>query len=91
MIEKGRRKGTRRFTLKPPDGAGKAFLAGDFNNWQPARMRKQKDGRFVAVVALGPGTYEYKFLVDGEWVCDGDNECRALNPYGTTNSVAVIE
>jgi len=91
MIEKGRKKGTIRFCLQPDRDVKKAQLAGSFNGWQVVPMRKQKDGKFIAVVPLEPGTYEYRFLVDGCWQSDPDNHCWAPNPYGTMNSVACVE
>ena len=54
MIEKGRKRGTLRFAVKPEDGATSVALAGSFNNWRPIRMRKQKDGHFVAIVPVSP-------------------------------------
>jgi len=91
MFEKGRKKGTYRFVLRSTNGVAKVALAGDFNNWQPARMRKQKDGSHVSIVPLAPGTYEYKFIVDGRWVVDEENGAFAWNPYGSVNSVAVAQ
>ena len=91
MYEKGRKKETVRFALAAGDHVKKVTLYGDFTNWQLARMRRQKNGAFVAVVPLTPGVYEYKFEVDGQWVMDPDNSDRALNPYGTLNSVAVVK
>ena len=91
MFQQGRKKGTWRFSFHPPQSDTKVSLAGDFNDWQPARMRKGKDGSFVSVIALQPGSYEYKFLVDGQWQVDGDNAAYAMNPYGSANSVAVVQ
>ena len=91
MIEKGRKRGTLRFAVKPEDGATSVALAGSFNNWRPIRMRKQKDGHFVAIVPVSPGSYEYKFIVDGQWVVDPDNSAWAMNPFGTLNSVVHAE
>jgi len=65
--------------------------AGTFSDWQPVQMRKQKDGSFVANVPAQPGNHEYKFIIDGEWVVDPDNGAWALNPYGTLNSLAIVE
>ena len=90
MYAKGRRKGTVRFSLTPGDGARRVELTGSFNDWQRLPMRRQKDGSFVKVVELAPGTYEYKFLVDGQWRGDPDNGDWAVNPYGTVNSVAIV-
>ncbi|MHC4984021.1 MAG: isoamylase early set domain-containing protein [Planctomycetota bacterium] len=90
MFAKGRKKGTVRFSVRPPSGEKKVELAGDFNGWRPARMRRQKDGNYVCLVSLRPGTYEYKFVLGGQWSVDGDNGNYALNPYGTLNSVATV-
>ena len=90
MVTKGRRKGTTRFSVKPGDGARKVCLAGDFNGWTPAAMRKQKDGLFAATLSLDPGCYDYKFVVDGQWVVDPDNSTLTINPFGTFNSVAEV-
>lgn len=38
-------------------------------------------------IHLAPGTYEYKFVVDGEWVLDESNPNFAANDFGTLNSV----
>lgn len=91
MVEKGRKKNTLRFSLKTNGNAKVVELAGDFNEWEPSRMRKNKDGSFVCVVPVEPGTYEYKFVVDGDWVTDPDTHTWAMNPYGTMNSVATAE
>jgi len=90
MISKGKKKGSVRFALKPSQGGKKVQLAGEFNDWKPSTMRKQKDGSFVAILQLPPGTYEYKFIVDGRWVVDPDNGARALSTVGTINSVAQV-
>jgi len=91
MFEKTAKKGSYRFCLQAPANGSKVSVAGDFSAWQPLPMRKQKNGSFASVVTLKPGTYEYKFIVNGEWLVDGDNSAYALNPYGTANSVAVAE
>jgi len=90
MIDIGRRKGTVRFRVSPGPGARNVCLAGDFSNWQPINLQKQKDGSFTTELSLPPGTYQYKFICDGRWVADPDNQRQAANPYGTTNSVAVV-
>lgn len=90
MFGKGQKKGTVKFSVKPMNGVKKVQLAGDFSHWQPVDMSKQKNGSFAATIPLTPGTHEYKFLLDGEWVVDPDNGIWALNPYGTLNSVAQV-
>ncbi|MFP4107241.1 MAG: glycogen-binding domain-containing protein [Phycisphaerae bacterium] len=91
MVEQGRKRGTFRFSIAPGNGAKKVCLAGDFNDWQPQRLRKRPGGEFVAIVPLEPGTYEYKFVVDGEWTVDPDTSAWAANEFGTFNSVLRVE
>jgi len=57
-------------TIIKYSGQGKeVYLCGTFNGWQKLHMsRSQKD--FVAMIELGEGDHEYKFLVDGQWVID---------------------
>ena len=90
MYATGKKKGMVRFSLKPPPGVRSVSVAGDFNGWSPALMRKQKGGQFSAVLSVPPGTHEYKFVADGEWIIDPDNNAWAMNPYGTLNSVAHV-
>ena len=91
MFNKGRKKGTVRFAIDPGPNVSKVTVAGDFSEWEPVTMRRQKNGQFVALVSLTPGSHEYKFLLDGHWVTDPDNGTWALNPFGTVNSIAQVE
>jgi len=78
-------------TLNP--AAKKVSLVGDFNQWDPdaKRMVKvPKDGSFRARLALPPGRYEYKFVVDGAWFNDPDAMEQVCNPFGTCNSVVAV-
>ncbi len=88
MIAKGQKKGTLKFSIRPANGAKEVALAGDFTDWKPTSMKKQKDGTFSIMLPVPEGAHEYKFVVDGQWVVDPDNNKWALNPYGTLNSVA---
>jgi 1,4-alpha-glucan branching enzyme len=90
MYARNPRTGKVRFAVKPIDGAKKVVLCGTFNGWKPAAMRKQKDGSFAVNVNLPKGTYEYKFIIDGQWHIDPENDMWAANPYGSFNSVARI-
>ena len=77
------------FVFKPANSARQVAVVGTFNNWDPAkgRMRKSRDGSYRKRVNLQPGTYEYKFLVDGCWFVDPDAEAAVPNPFGDYNSV----
>ncbi len=68
-------------------------LASSFNDWDPAvaPMPDEKgDGCYRCSVNLPPGSYEYKFVVDGLWILDDENPEFVSNDFGTLNSVAVI-
>lgn len=91
MYQNGKKKGSVEFSLAAPAGAKMASLAGDFTSWKPVAMKKQKNGRFAVTVALPPGVYEYRFIVDGKWMSDPDHSHWAPNPYGSFNSVAQIQ
>lgn len=82
------KKGTVQFQVKAP--GKKAQLVGCFTSWKPVNMTQQKNGSFAVSVSLAPGTYEYKFLVDGQWVADPDHTARKPNSFGTENSVAIV-
>ena len=76
------------FSLEATD-AKEVVLMGDFNNWNPKKHPMQKDGNGIwnKVVIIPPGNYEYKFLVDGEWKEDPQNEQKCANCFGTHNSI----
>jgi 1,4-alpha-glucan branching enzyme len=78
------------FTLKGFDKARKVALAGDFNDWNPTEifMSRTADGWSIPYV-LGPGNYQYKFIVDGNWITDPAN--RNIVDDGNLNSFMVVE
>ena len=72
------------------NGNKKAAVAGTFNNWKPASMAllADKEGpTYHKAVMLHKGTHEYKFLVDGQWLVDPNNQEWTRNDLGTLNSV----
>jgi hypothetical protein len=54
-------------------------------------MKKDKKGRWTKIVTLAPGRYEYKFLVDGEWQNDPNNDQVVHNSFGTLNNQLTVE
>jgi len=88
MVTKGQKDGTIRFSLRSPGGAQEVLVAGSFSHWKPLAMKRQRDGSFALTVAVPLGTHEYRFIVDGNWTPDPDNDTYVLNPYGSVNSVA---
>ena len=71
-------------------------IAGDFNGWVPdkgVRSMIQSEGAarvWTKILQLPPGTYEYRYVVDGEWQSDPTNEKVAAGPGGRVNSVLVV-
>jgi 1,4-alpha-glucan branching enzyme len=76
------------FSIAAPK-AKEVFLAGDFNNWDHKAhpMKKDSNGVWKKSVMLSPKQYEYKFLVDGDWKEDPQNDQICSNCFGTVNSV----
>jgi len=67
-------------------------LAGTFNDWRPevTPMIHLGTGRWVKDLALPPGIYEYRLVVDGEWKPDSQASERITNPFGGFNSVLKV-
>jgi 1,4-alpha-glucan branching enzyme len=77
------------FTLEAPEDA-MVQIAGDFNNWVPESLHlTQSMARPVwhKVIPLKPGTYEYKYLIDGRWISDPANDKVVDDFLGGLNSV----
>ena len=71
-----------------------ACIAGSFNDWDPAATRMPYDPKeqcFLLTMELAPGYYEYKFVIDGQWIMDETNHNFASNDFGTLNSVLAVE
>ncbi len=64
------------------------LLSGTFNNWDEQNYRmKAVNGGWEMHLSLPPGVYEYKFIVDGQWMHDPANPEKRRNQYDTFNSV----
>lgn len=73
------------FTYSDPY-AGSVNLAGQFNNWsvRDTPLAMDDDGTWRVVIQLAPGTYEYKFVVNGsEWIADPGNPV-VVGDYGNS-------
>ena len=84
----------RYITLQFEDQVGKSVkVAGSFNNWQENKTLIDKDntGVYRCQLRLIPGVYQYKFLVDGQWLLDPNNKDVVPNEFGTLNSVLKVE
>jgi chromosome partitioning protein len=68
-------------------------IAGEFNDWTPARTPLRANphtGSLEAMVQITPGYSQYRLVVDGRWMPDPFNPVVAPNPFGGSNSVVVV-
>lgn len=86
-----KKNGSVRFAYNPRQAVDTVCVAGSFNNWQPVAMRKQKSGEYVRNMDLPVGTHEYKFVIDGDWQHDADNDAISHNIMGTVNSLVSVQ
>jgi 1,4-alpha-glucan branching enzyme len=90
LSKKQNRKAT--FTFMAPE-AQSVLLAGDFNSWDPKThpLKKFSDDMWKVNLNLSPGRYEYRFLVDGQWLNDPNCTTFVSNDYGSENCVLTLK
>lgn len=74
----------------PTEAIQTLVLAGTFNSWNVAANRMSLaggSGAWSTTVRLGPGEYQYKFVRDGQWIQDPQNDRSAPDNFGGHNSV----
>jgi len=84
-------KGKIKFEFSAPE-AKDVSLAGSFNQWntQSNPMKKDKKGVWKATLSLEPGSYEYRFFVDGKWENDPSCASCVINEFGGKNCVRIV-
>jgi putative ABC transport system permease protein len=79
------------FSLSGHDQAKKVALIGTFNGWNPDRHILEKRGnQWQCQILFPPGRYSYRFVVDGQEICDPGNPYQTMyksEPY----SVLTVE
>jgi hypothetical protein len=79
------------FRLKGYQAAKVVALSGTFNNWnQSTTVLSRGVDEWLCRINLTPGEYQYKFLVDGQWIIDPGNPNTKEDGNGHVNSVLVI-
>ncbi len=79
------------FKLIGYSSAKNVFVAGNFNAWNPIELKmKQVNGVWTLPYVLKGGNYNYKYIVDGHWILDPNNEATS-NEGGETNSFFVVK
>lgn len=72
--------------------AKKVSIAGSFNNWSPEAnpLTSDGDGNWTVDVEIQPNYYQYKFVVDGEWIPDPQNDLKINDGGDNFNSIIKI-
>lgn len=81
------------FSFKPETKANSITVEGSFNNWNKISHPLNDangDGLYELVVQLEPGSYTYKFVVDGKEITDPANPETAPTGFESYNSVLRI-
>lgn len=79
--------------VQPGSLGVRVCIAGDFNHWSPDAHPMRFDeslGVLQTIIPLPPGSHQYSFIADGQWILDPHNPNTALNTYGEPNSVVVV-
>lgn len=63
------------FRLGGYENAKRVYVSGTFNNWVPDELEmKRLGGIWTLPLTLAAGNYQYKFVVDGDWITDPTNQ-----------------
>ncbi|MFT4641585.1 MAG: 1,4-alpha-glucan branching enzyme [Verrucomicrobiales bacterium] len=81
-----------RFEVEAEPGS-QVSLVGSFNDWDEKShpLSEKKPGLFVKLVYLHTEKYEYKFVINGDWVADSNCPTYEPNEFGTLNSVLTVQ
>lgn len=77
-----------KYTTKDPQL--KTSVAGSFNGWnaQKNRLEYNKNiSAYTCTLLLKPGLYQYKFVVNDNWIYDKDNPDKSSDGFGGFNSI----
>jgi 1,4-alpha-glucan branching enzyme len=78
----------------PVDDADRAYLVGEFNEWdkQKTPLVRRKDGQFSTTLVLPAGrSYRFRyFLGEDRWANDETADALVANPFGTQDSLVAL-
>lgn len=79
------------FKLKGKSNAKQVILSGSFNDWHEQEIKMVRVGdEWKIRMKMPPGIYEYKFIIDGDWITDPGNPYTVQNQHYTFNSILVV-
>ncbi|WP_407556704.1 hypothetical protein [Winogradskyella sp. 4-2091] len=80
------------FKLKGYKDAKKVILSGTFNRWdETGFVMKPTDDGWMVTLQLNPDIYEYKFIIDANWIEDPQNPSKKVNEFNGYNSVIDVQ
>lgn len=68
-------------------------VAGTFNDWDPTIHKMERvapDGTWAITLPVEKGRHQYKFVVDGKWIEDKQNNLKVETMSGVYNSVVHV-
>ena len=84
--------GNAKFILEGYENANEVILSGSFSRWDEEFLRMQRtENGWELNIDLRPGVYQYKFIVDGDWIEDPSNTEKVRNEFDGFNSVIRIK
>ncbi len=79
------------FELDGHTNAKKVFVAGNFNNWKTGEIALKKTATgWYAPLIIPAGNYGYRFIIDGVWIPDPQNQ-RHVVEGGQLNSFICVK
>lgn len=84
-----------KFAYQPViSGVSEVSVAGAFNDWNVGATPMTDpdgDGTYEATLLLAPGTYPYKYVVDGTWITPDDADDFVDDGFGGKNGVLHVD
>ena len=85
------REGNITFKLNDFPDARIVAVAGSFNGWNQSQYLFERAGNeWICRISLPPGRYQYKFIVDGNWLVDPHNPTVVHDDRGIENSQLIV-
>ena len=67
-------------------------MTGSFNKWNEDLFKMDKTGNgWEFTLKMKPDAYQYRYIVDGQWMEDPNNSNKAENEFGEYNSIIDIK
>jgi hypothetical protein len=80
--------GVTRFFLPGRTDARRVQLSGSFNNWTTMKgLMTRTDSGWITDLKLEPGPYAYKYIVNGRWMRDENNNLKEDDGWNDYNSI----